>query len=329
MYAPVSPATVERHYSTRAYVTLQHLLTSASNRAPFALFDILLGIVIALWIAFAWRDVRRSPSRFRAAGLIAARTVVWCAATYLIFLATWGLNYRRVRLADKLPYDESAVTADASLAAARLTVDRLNRLHPIAHAAGWPPVGAVDPSLAAGFGRALRDARLPSSIVAGRPKTTMLDWYFRRAGVAGMADPFFLETLVASDALPFERPFVVAHEWSHLAGVTDEGEANYVGWLACTRGGAPAQYSGSLFLYGELAANVAGRDRAVLAAALGPGPREDLRAIRERLAREISPRLSAAGWRVYDSYLKANRVEAGAASYADVVKLVLGVRLPE
>jgi hypothetical protein len=37
--------------------------------------------------------------------------------------------------------------------------------------------------------------------------------------------------------------------------------------------------------------------------------------------------MSAAGWRVYDSYLKANRVEAGAASYGEVVRLALGARL--
>jgi hypothetical protein len=36
--------------------------------------------------------------------------------------------------------------------------------------------------------------------------------------------------------------------------------------------------------------------------------------------------VSAAGWRVYDQYLKANTVQAGAASYADVVKLVLGTK---
>jgi len=36
--------------------------------------------------------------------------------------------------------------------------------------------------------------------------------------------------------------------------------------------------------------------------------------------------VSAAGWRVYDRYLKANRVAAGAASYGEVVRLVLGVR---
>src|SRR6202011_5116481 len=162
-----------------------------------------------------------------------------------------------------------------------------------------------------------------------RPKRTLIGWYFRRAGVAGMTDPFFLETLIASDALPFERPFVVAHEWSHLAGVTDEGDANFVGWLACMRGGVTAQYSGWLFLYRELVATVGGRDRAALGASLGLGPREDLRAIRERFAREVSPRLSAAGWRVYDSYLRANRVEAGTGSYADVVRLVLGVRIED
>ena len=43
--------------------------------------------------------------------------------------------------------------------------------------------------------------------------------------------------------------------------------------------------------------------------------------------RDVNPRVSAAGWQIYDSYLKANRIESGAASYAEVVRLVLGVRL--
>jgi hypothetical protein len=74
---------------------------------------------------------------------------------------------------------------------------------------------------------------------------------------------------------------------------------------------------------------VRGRDRATIAAALAPGPRADLQAIRDRFAREVNPVVSTAGWRVYDSYLKANRVQAGAASYAEVVRLVLGVQLPD
>jgi len=329
MYVPVSAAFVERQYSTLVYLDVQRLLTSASNRAPFALIDLAIAILAAGWIALAVRDVRRSSSWLRALAPVVVRTIVWCAAGYLVFVAAWGLNYRRERFVDRLPYDESKVTAVAALTAARATVDRLNWLHSSAHASGWPPANAVDPALAAAFGRALVDVRLPAAIVFARPKQTILNPYFRRAGVDGMTDPFFLETLVASNALPFERPFIVAHEWSHLAGVADEGEANFVGWLACGRGNRSAQYSGALFFYRELAQTLRGRERADLAAALGPGPREDLRAIRERFERDVSPRVSSVGWRVYDSYLKANRVEAGAASYAEVVKLVLGVRIDD
>jgi hypothetical protein len=50
-------------------------------------------------------------------------------------------------------------------------------------------------------------------------------------------------------------------------------------------------------------------------------------AVAARLARDVRPQVSAAGWRVYDKYLKANRIEAGAASYAQVVRLVLGTTL--
>ena len=325
---PVSRAVVERDYSDRMYVALQHTLSSASNRTPLALLDVLLAVVLVAWVFFAARDLVRAKTRMRAAARIVVRSIVWSAAAYLLFLATWGLNYRRVPLREKLPYDESAITADAAFAAARASVDRLNALHARAHAAGWPAADAIDPQLASGFARALRETRLPDA-VPGRPKRTALDWYFRRSGTDGMTDPIFLETLVSTSVLPFERPFVAAHEWTHLAGIGDEGEANFVGWLACMRGGDAAQYSGTLFIYRELAAVVAARERSALTAALADGPRADLRAIRARYEREVSPRLAEAGWRIYDSYLRANHVEAGAASYAEVVKLVLGVKLDE
>src|SRR5215510_11427393 len=72
------------------------------------------------------------------------------------------------------------------------------------------------------------------------------------ADVAGMTDPYFLETFVASDLLPFERPFVVAHEWGHLAGFADEGDANFLAWLTCLHGTPAHQYSGWLSLYSEI-----------------------------------------------------------------------------
>src|SRR4029434_3405482 len=86
----------------------------------------------------------------------------------------------------------------------------------------------------------------------GRPKFSMvLTPFFTRAGISGMINPFALETVVHPDLLPFERPFVVAHEWAHLAGQADEAEANAVGWLACMRGTAAHAYSASSDLIGE------------------------------------------------------------------------------
>ena len=97
--------------------------------------------------------------------------------------------------------------------------------------------------------------------VPGKPKGTLLNFYFRRAVVDGMTDPFFLETLVVSDLLPLERPFVTAHEWAHLAGYNDEGEANFVGWLTCMRADEPGQYSAWMFLFNEAAGQISASRR--------------------------------------------------------------------
>ena len=324
---PLPAAIVERLYSTRLYLGIQPLLTSLSNLAPFALFDGLVLVAAVSWIALSTRDVRSVKGRLRALAVIAWRAIVWSAALYLVFLFTWGLNYRRVRLVDALALDPARITALAVKDASFVTAGRLNALHDRGHAGGGSDAQAIDQQLAAALEHALADTGRPQAVVPGRAKRTIFDWYFRRAAVDGMTDPFFLEILVSSDLLPFERPFVTAHEWSHLAGVADEGEANFVGWLACLRASPAAQYSGWLFMFSELARVSSGTDRAATRAALAAGPRDDLQAIRDRVARHVSPRLSAAGWRGYDSYLKANRVEAGAASYGEVVRLALGTRL--
>ena len=324
---PLPATLVERVYSDGFYRAVQPAVTSFSNRLPFAMLDAGLALMVALWVALAARDFMQLHPRRGAARSVAVRSVAWAAAAYLLFLAAWGFNYRRVRLTDALHFDQTRVTAAAVHAAAAVAVDQLNALYP-SNAADQLGAPSPDAALLQAMQRALADIGHHHRLVGGRPKRTLLDPYFRRAGVDGMTDPFFLETLVSTDVLPFERPFVVAHEWAHLAGIADEGEANFVGWLACLRAPPPARYSAWLFLYRELAQSLPADARATLASALAPGPRADLRAIRDRIAAHVNPRVAAAGWSVYDSYLKANRVEAGAASYGEVVRLVVGTRLP-
>jgi hypothetical protein len=320
------PPLIERVYSKGAYGILQPVLTTVSNLTRFALLDGLVIGLAALWLVQAVRDIVSRRPISKKFATIATRTAVWCAVLYLCFLVSWGFNYRRVPMIDKLGFRGEAVTSSAARAMAVAAVDEVNLLYETAHAA---PSGGDDGTgaLAEGLWRALEllGSQGRAAVVIPRAKRTLFDWYFKRAGVSGMTDPYFLEAVIASDVLPFERPFVLAHEWSHVAGIANEGEANFVGWLACVRASPGDRYSGWLFLYQELLPSLAAKDRATVSSRLAPGPRLDLRASRDRLLRNVNPRVAAAGWRVYDSYLKANRVDAGAASYADVVRLVLGV----
>ena len=324
---PLPPLQVERWYSTGVYPVLQDALTAGSNDVPFALFDALM-VGAAAWLLWRVLDASREGGRWvRVMARFAVSAATVCALLYLGFLAAWGLNYRRVPLRDKLVFSPEQVSPARARDLAETVIERLNALHRQAHQeTAIPGVNDVDPVLATAFHDAQRLVGVRRPARAGRPKRSLLNPYFHAAGVDGMTDPYFLETLIASDLLPFERPFIVAHEWSHLAGYADESEASFVGWLACVHGPPRLEYSGWLFLYGQVVGGLDRDAQTQVTARLEAGPREDLRAIRERVQRQTKPIVSMAGWRVYDRYLKANRVAAGTASYAQVVQLVLGTR---
>jgi hypothetical protein len=314
--APIPATAVERWYSSGIYPVLQRALTPLSNLAPFAIFDVLCVGAIAAAAVAVYRQLRAYGWK---GGL--TRTlgglVVAAAAVYLVFLATWGLNYRRVPLTEKLAFEPARVTRAAAKALGDTNAATLNRLYAASH-----PAALSLPSLAASFDATLRAIGGAAPIVPGRPKQTLLGGYFHEISVAGMTDPFFLETLVAPDLIDAERPFVLAHEWGHLAGYADESEANFVAWLTCRHGDALAQYSAALTLLAYAEPSRPLRD------ALDVGPKIDLAAIRERY-RMTNETLRLAAQHGYDTYLRANRVEEGVLSYDAVVQLILGTKLDE
>lgn len=319
LLVPLPESFLERWYSDGFYLHWQHLATRTSNLVPFALFDALVAGTIAAWMVLAFRDGRR-----RRWTRIAARTLAGACVFYLAFLVTWGLNYRRIPLTSKLQFDARAISADSAAALADTAIDRLNALHDAAHAMGWEPLGwinepFIDQPLAESFARVQRELGTVDPAIPAVPKRTLLNPFFRRSGVDGMTDPYFLETLIESDALPFELPMNIAHEWGHLAGYADESEASFVGWLECVHGSVADQYSGWVFVLDELAP----RD---IAQRLAPGPLQDLRTMYQRRRARLSPAIQRASSSIYNGYLKANRVEAGIQSYEEVLQLILGVR---
>lgn len=321
---------VESRYSRSIYPVLQRHLTSWSNRVPFAVSDLLLlaALGVVAWELFRLTCDRAREGWMGPARRLAAKTTVAAAVVYLAFLATWGLNYQREPLRHRLDFSPARVTSEAAVRMARRTVGRLNDLHPRAHAQGWPEWEALDRLLGPAFERVQRQLADVSPAVPGLPKRSLAAGYLRRAGISGVTDPFVLEVIPDRSLLPFERPFVVAHEWAHLAGYADEAEANVIGWLVCLQGPPAAEYSGDLALLVDLVPTLGRDDRRAVIAALGPGPRRDLREMAARAA-SAWPWLQRPAWWVYDRYLRANRVEQGTRSYGAAVELLLGTRFQD
>jgi hypothetical protein len=205
----------------------------------------------------------------------------------------------------------------------------MNALHAAAHTQGWTAEPWRDPAMRDAFTATQRMLADAPPAEPGRLKRTLLGPYFRWTSVDGMVNPFALEALANPDLLPYERPFVAAHEWAHLAGYADESEANFVGWLTTIRAGVPAQYSGWLYLFWQVNGEVDAEVRPRLWDALAAGPRADVEAVIDRVRRGQLPWLRTAGWAVYDQYLKANRVESGVRSYGAVITLILRARFDD
>jgi hypothetical protein len=324
---PMRADRVERLFSDGIYAVIQPRLTLLSNQVSIALFDVL--IVIATIVVLA--GLALACIRFKTHGWrFIVRTATMAAGLYLVFLTVWGLNYRREPLRRTLPFRQERVTQEALVQLAQRTVGELNAIYPKLPA-GWPEWRDLASQLGPAFGRSRATAGPHWRVELGHPKRSLLNVYFKRTAVDGMVDPFFLEVLVNQDVLPLERPFIVSHEWGHLAGRADESEASFLGWLTCMNGPLWARYSAWISLYGTIVSGLPAADRTAIDAQLTAGPRRDLVALSERIARQSTPVARRASQAAYDRFLKANRLREGVASYGLVVMLLLGtdVEVPQ
>ena len=111
---PIDGTAIERGYSTSIYPKIQAVLTPVSNFVPFALFDVLTVVaVVVLILAVVFAAVRaKAERRVRPLLGLLASTVTSAAIVYLVFLAVWGLNYRRVPMEQRLAFDRGAPSTE-------------------------------------------------------------------------------------------------------------------------------------------------------------------------------------------------------------------------
>jgi hypothetical protein len=324
---PLPADVVERVYAGGWYPHLQPLLTRASNAVAFAWLDpsiVLTATAMVVVAARAWRRARGAWCR--RTGTVVLVLLQVGAAVYLAFLLLWGFNYRRAPAVERLQVSPEGVTAARLGQLASRAVAHVNALHDPARRDEQLTGDALLATMATPFAAAQRLLGSTWRARPGRPKASFIGRMFPLSGVDGMMNPFALEVILNPEVLPFERPYVLAHEWAHLAGHAPESEASFVAFLTCLQGPREMQYSGWLDLLLQVLPALPPAARRDAVDAVVTGPRADLRAVEARL-RRVQPAVHQVSWSVYDQYLRANRVVSGVANYGEVLTLVLGSRL--
>jgi hypothetical protein len=321
---PLPAWSVDQLYSRTVYPMLQMWVTGISNLVPFSLLDflVLTGAYLLL------RRIVRLLGSIKSQGVLLVaweglrRLIRIASIVVIVFMVMWGLNYRRMPIDSAVGGRGTGVPSTevllAAMSDANVLASRLRDTKPVGMS-----FDAVADKLREPMNKALLQLDRTTLRQPGRPKYSLiLTPFFTWTGVDGMIDPLALEAIVHPDLLPYERPFALAHEWAHLAGMADEAEASAVGWLACMNGEPQLAYSASLYLIREASVALPPELRQSATDRLDPGVLSDLNVIAERLQQE-HPGMQRAATRVYDEYLKANRVQDGAASYGRALTLIL------
>lgn len=329
-----SPELVERVYARGLYPWVVGALGALQRPLPFALAEALAVALVVVAVAVIVRLVRAWP------GLGAVGLGVWAAAGAALwaFLLSWGLNYARPPLWQRMDLDLAAIEAPEVLRLGRAMATRAAALRgqleaeigaePLPAPAPLPlSFGALDRQLDA----ALVRLRLPGDELGPSPspaKPLAASWILAHLGISGIYLPITAEPAINRLVPDPALPPVLAHEKAHQRGITDEGEANLVAVLACLQADdAYIRYTGALDaaarLIGSTARYLPREQVAEAWSELGPGPLADLRAISEFWRSYQGPATEMAG-RVNDAYLRGNRVPGGVQSYQTVVRLLVG-----
>ena len=311
-----SAAWIEEFYVNGFYPIWERSAATVSRPFPFALGDVLAIVLVGLIAAVV---------------VLGLRTHSWKRSTLTLFAIagfvgtfyqiSWGWNYDRAPLESHLDYNGGAVSRPAVEALRKRVISELNLLAPRAHALSAEPlpISTLHSNWLPVVQR-LGDNWTP---VVGPPKQTLTAPLLALNGTMGYMNAFTLEVQLAPDELWFERPFYLAHEWSHAAGFAREDEANYIAAITCIRSKNPViEYSGWMELFFYLP-----WQRFYAKNTFSQIVWSDFNMIRKRNASHVNNSFANFTWNVYYKvYLQANHVSS-VSSYNNVIRLMLSIPL--
>ena len=310
-------------YARTVYPSLSAALSAFSSLFPFPLMEVfMVGLILWLICYPIWK--RRQRIRWRK---ILFREMEMLAWVYVWFYLGWGLNYYRYNIYTRLQTPPIAYEEQHFQDFLKEYTQCLN--------ASYQPQTEVDAdTLRYHIGSFY--ANLPE--VYGltqpqswqHPKEFIFTPLYSGVGVLGSMGPFFSEAQLNADLPEVQYPFTYAHEFSHLLGVSNEAEANYWGYRACTESALPAlQYCGYFGLLPYVISNASyllpKEDFQAWIKTIRPEVRTQYNEKNAYWQERYSPWIGKIQDFTYNLFLKGNKIPSGKKNYAEVISLLLSL----
>lgn len=311
-------------YACEVYPFLSSVLSAFSSLFPFPLEEILV-VSLILWLVLYPIRKRKKGISWRKILFGEAEMLAW---VYVWFYMGWGLNYFRYNIYTRLQTPPVAYEEQHFKDFLKEYTEQLNSTYQshteIDADTLKKHVGNFYAHLPAMCG-------LTKPKAWQEPKKFILTPLYSKVGVLGSMGPFFAEAQLNADLPEVQYPFTYAHEFSHLLGVSNEAEANYWAYRACTESDIAAlQYCGYFGLFPYVLSNasylLSKADFEAWLQTIRPEVKEQYNAKNRYWKEHYSPLVGSVQDYIYNLFLKGNQIPSGKKNYAEVIGLLLSLQ---
>ena len=327
-------AWIEQHYSEGIYVPIRSAISTITSLVPFSVAEwlfyfLIVGIsalLLVRLIQFLLRKIKFSRLIRTLASILLASGIV-----LNLFYVTWGFNYFREPLAQRMELSVTSRSVDELEAFVLKTATEARALRETLHEDGN---GVFSPEetkaeLFAHLTQAYVSLNNAIPAIPSDPTRAKQIFWSRGLswqGISGIYIGLTAEPNVNADQPPLLLYQAAAHEMAHQTGIASENEAELTGYLACLYSSDSAiRYSGLAYALIVAGNALYSADSARYLAATetyGDAIWRDFSAYNAYWS-TFSGEVRQSADRRNDAYLKHNAQPSGIKSYGEAVDLLL------
>lgn len=311
------PHFTELVYSKSIYPIIATISSHFSSLFNFSVNDLFYLLTISTIIFFVIKLIVVRLNR-RKTVINIAKVL---AFVYILFYWLWGFNYFRDNIYQRLELNDDNISQTEFTTSLNCIITKTIKNYNCNYKFD---LIAVDSTIEYSYKQLSKYLKIPYSNGKRQTKNITASRFFAGAFVGGYFGPFFNEVHINSYLLPIQIPIVLAHEKAHQFGITDEGEANFIGWLVCQNtNDSYIEYSANLYVLIYFLQQIKNSEQ--YNAVIKTIPSEiisDINNIKQYWNNLRNPNIDNIQTKLNNWYLKNNSIEQGIDSYQGVVKMI-------